>query len=169
MEKKTKDFIFSIVLCALSIYVMVEGVAIYRRVALPPYKITQFSLSPGFLPVILGGVLLLCSLLLFIQSIAGGQGFVGSIKARCIDIGKWFGPALHDKDMYYTIGGVLIMGIYTFVLMTFLPFWIASLLFLVGIMFYLHAQKWWKILLISAGAVGLIVLLFQVVFKAALP
>ncbi len=169
MEKKTKDFIFSFVLMLLGLYVAVGGYMIYRKAALPPYNITQFSVSPGLLSVILGIALVGCSALLCFRSLDRANGFGNALRHRIADIKEWIGPALHDKGYLYTIGGVAIMAAYTFILLTFLPFWIASILFLVGVMLYLHADKFWKIALSSCGAVGLVVLLFQVCFQAVLP
>lgn len=65
--------------------------------------------------------------------------------------------------------GVLIMALYTFVLLSFLPFWLSSLIFMIILMLYLKAESPVKILVISGGAVALIVLLFQVLFRVPLP
>lgn len=169
MEKKTKDFIFSFVLMLLGGYVAVGGYLIYRRAALPPYNISQFRVSPGLLPVILGIALLLCSLLLCVRSLDRSQGVKAALHARIADIKDWLNPALHSKEYLFTIGGVVIMALYTFVLLAFLPFWIASIIFLISVMLYLKADKLWKIVLCSCVAVGLVVLLFQVCFQAVLP
>jgi hypothetical protein len=61
------------------------------------------------------------------------------------------------------------MFIYSYFLVGWLPYWAASLIFLVALMLFLRAAKWWKVIIISLAAVGLIVLLFQVCFNAALP
>lgn|GEM_PF-473293 len=169
MEKKTKDFIFSFVLMILGLYVAVGGYLIYKRAALPPYNITQLNVSPGLLPVILGITLILCSALLCIRSLDRSDGLKDALRHKCADIKGWIDVAFHDKGYLFAIGGVAIMALYTFVLLKFLPFWISSILFLVGVMLYLRAGKFWKIALSSCGAVGLVVLLFQVCFQAVLP
>jgi len=169
MEKQTKDFIFSFILTALSIYVGIGGYAIYRKVARPPFNITVLSISPGFMPIILAVALFFCSILLFLQSLKGKDGKKAVLKARVADISRWMRSALHDKQMFRVVSGILIIACYTYILLHFFPYWLASLLFLVGVMLYLRAGKLWKILLISLGSVGLIFLLFQVCFNASLP
>lgn len=169
MEKKTKDFIFSFVLVILGLYVAIGGYMIYKRAALPPYNITQLSVSPGLLPVILGIALVFCSALLCARSLDRTNGLGDALRHKGADIKEWVDAAFHDKGYLFTIGGVAIMAVYTFVLLKFLPFWISSILFLVGVMLYLRAGKFWKIALSSCGAVGMVVLLFQVCFQAVLP
>ena len=63
MESKTKEMVFSFALIITGIYVAIEGYRIYLRAASAPYFITDFSVSPGFIPVILGIALLLFSVL----------------------------------------------------------------------------------------------------------
>ena len=63
---------------------------------------------------------------------------------------------------------VAVMALFT-MLLRFLPFAIASFIFLVVLMLMLRTAKWWKILLISLITVVAIVLLFQVGFHVRLP
>lgn len=169
MEKKTKDLVFSFVLAILGAYVFIEGLFIYKRAASAPYFITGFSISPGFLPTILGAALFLCSFILAFGSLKGGESirkeFVSQMKAA----GKYFKDNIANREYLFTFGGVVIMAIYTFLLMEILPFWAASIIFLLGLFFYLRAGKWWKIALVSVGAVALTVIVFQYCFNAALP
>ena len=74
-----------------------------------------------------------------------------------------------NVDIAFTIGAVIIMGIYTYVLMELLPFWAATLIFLLAIFFYLRTDKWWKNILVAVLGVIAIVLVFQYCFNAALP
>jgi len=169
MEKKTKDFIFSFVLAALAVYVTAEGYSIYTSVAQPPYNITRFTLSPGFLPVILGVSLFICSLLLFFQTLKGNGTRKQSFILKLRELHAWIGPAIRNRNNLFIAGGIVLIGLYTYVLMGMLPFWLASLIFLVAVMLYLKAARIWKVFLIAGVSVALIIALFQVCFNASLP
>lgn len=71
MTRKLKDFVFSIILILLGSYVIIEGMNIYHKAAQKPYKVTQFTVSPGFLPVLLGIALTFTALILLISSFKG--------------------------------------------------------------------------------------------------
>ncbi|MDD3163633.1 MAG: tripartite tricarboxylate transporter TctB family protein [Sphaerochaetaceae bacterium] len=169
MDTQSKDFIFSFVLIALGIFVLISGIAIFNDAALPPYSVTEFSLSPGFMPVVLGAALLLCSILLFFQSLKGKGSFKAAVCENSRQFANWIKPAFKSQDTIYMAVGILFMFIYSYFLVGWLPYWAASLIFLVALMLFLRAAKWWKVIIISLAAVGLIVLLFQVCFNAALP
>jgi uncharacterized membrane protein len=171
MEKKAvKDFFFSFVLIALGIYCVIEGMRIYRVAAAAPYNITEFTISPAFLPVVLGVSLVLCSLALCIQSLkAGGKSLQENWHTYWMMAKKGLAPALRHRDTVSLVVGLAIIAVYTFLLLGRLPFWAASLLFLVPLMVYLRAAKPWKILVVSCVGIGLVYLLFQVAFKTSLP
>ena len=61
------------------------------------------------------------------------------------------------------------MFIYSYLLLSVLPFWAASLIFLVGIFLYLKAGVWWKSIIVAVAAVVLTVVIFKYCFNAALP
>ncbi len=164
MEMKQKDFNISLVLVGLGLYSTIEGIRMYRKAAKPPYNIENFSISPGFLPTILGALLLLLSIILFVKSIQG-CGFRSQVSA----LFTWSKQAIHDTDIRLMVIGMLIMGIYAYILIGFLPYWLSSVLFLIALMAFLRAAKLWKIILISILSVGLVIVLFQVVFNVSLP
>ena len=83
MTRKLKDFVFSIILILLGSYVIIEGMNIYHKAAQKPYKVTQFTVSPGFMPVLLGIALTITALLLLISSFKGekfGEALAGRKK-----------------------------------------------------------------------------------------
>lgn len=167
MQKKCKDFVFSIVLILLGIYVIIEGFNIYHKAALVPYKITEFSVSPGFLPILLGIALVFCSLILFVQSFKGEKLSV-ALKSRGSEIKDWAKNSVNTNVLNMIVGTV-IMFFYTFFLMEWLPFWAASLIFLLAMFLLFKAGKWWKCVIIAVLTVALIVVLFKYGFGAALP
>jgi len=170
MEKKTKDFVFSFVLVALGIYVVVEGLGIYRYAASAPYNITDFTISPAFLPIILGFALIVCSVMLCFQSLKDGNGTIRTNwKKYWQEVKLWFKPAITNPDTISMAVGLVIIALYTFILLGRLPFWAASFIFLMALMGYLRADKVWKLVIITIAGVGAVYLLFQVAFKTSLP
>jgi uncharacterized BrkB/YihY/UPF0761 family membrane protein len=65
--------------------------------------------------------------------------------------------------------GCIMMFIYTFFLMQWLPFWLASIIFLIAMFLFLRIGKPWKAVVLAVLVVALIVLLFKYGFGAALP
>lgn len=167
MTKKLKDFIFSIVLVLLGAYVTFEGFRIYNKAALKPYKITQFTVSPGFLPVVLGCALVLTAVLLFIQSFKG-EHFKAALRDRKTEFATWTKTAFGENFFRMGIGCVM-MFLYTFFLMEWLPFWAASAIFLLAMFLFLKVGKPWQAVILSGLVVAAIVLLFKYGFGAALP
>ncbi|MBQ8076478.1 MAG: tripartite tricarboxylate transporter TctB family protein [Oscillospiraceae bacterium] len=167
MTKKLKDFVFSIVLILLGIYVIVESLNIYHKAAEKPYKITQFTISPGFLPFLLGIALTLTALILLASSFRGEK--IGeALGNRKTEFVAWTKTAFNADFLNMTIGCVL-MFIYTFFLVQLLPFWLASIIFLVAMFLFLRIGKPWKAVVLAVLVVALIVLLFKYGFGAAMP
>ncbi|ABX40984.1 tripartite tricarboxylate transporter TctB family protein [Lachnoclostridium phytofermentans] len=155
---KQFDFLTSIILMAASIYVIVSGFGIYKKAGEPMY------VSPGLLPIILGFAMILCCIFLMISSLKGS-----SIKSRINELKEWFSANYKEHTIISMIVGTIIMGIYTFVLLSIFPFWLASIIFIAFLMIYLNAASLVKILLTSIGAVGGIILIFQIIFRIPLP
>ena len=167
MAKKLKDFIFSIILILLGSYVIIEGMNIYHKAAEKPYKITQFSVSPGFLPVLLGIALVITSVILLVQSFRG-EKFSEALSCRKTEFTEWAKSAFDSNVLNMAIG-VVMMFFYTFFLMEWLPFWAASVIFLVAMFLFLRIGKAWKAVVLAVLVVALIVVLFKYGFGAALP
>lgn len=167
MTKKLKDFIFSIILILIGSYVIIEGVNIYHKAAEKPYKITQFTVSPGFLPVLLGIALVFASLILLIQSFKG-EKFGEALVNRKNEFSEWTKTAFSENFFRMAIG-VVLMFIYTFFLMEWLPFWAASVVFLVAMFLFLRVGRPWQAVILAALVVALVVVLFKYGFGAALP
>lgn len=169
MNKKAKDFIFSFVLLAVAVYVFVGGLRIYFEAAAIPYRITEFRLSPAFLPVVLGLALCFCAILLCLQSLSGVEDKVSEAKAYWGQFRASLKSLASNKNFLSMVGGTCIIFLYTFILVGLLPYAVASFVFLVALMLFLQATKPVKVVIISAVVVGLILLLFRVAFRAALP
>ena len=157
-NKKHLDLISAIVLAGLSIYVIIDGVRMTEKANVGNL------LSPGLMPIVLGGALLLCSVFLFLQSIKG-VGVAGQLR----NVGVWFREFMGDKLSRSTLVGLVILGVYTYLLLGLFPFWLASLIFLIFLLVYLNAASLVKSAITAFGTVAAIVLLFQYAFHVPLP
>ncbi len=173
MEKKTKDCVFALGLIALGLYVIYESWNMIELASKPPFRIEQFRVSPGMLPMVLGwGLVLFSSVLLATSIRGGGMALLGSHVKTAIQriVGSF-----RNRDMQSMMISTVIMFVYTFVILGLrignwqMPFWAGAILFLLMLIGYLRATKWWTILVCSGVSVALIVLLFEVVFKTSLP
>lgn len=152
------NFISSTLLALLSVAILVGSYGIHVSAGEPLHA------SPALMPGMLGVALLLCSLLLFRQSVReDGLG------TRLSEARAWFGALARHRDTRTTLIGLLMMAIYTFVLVQVLQFWAASLIFTIAMLAFLRAARWHWVLIISAATVGGIVLLFSAVFNIPLP
>jgi len=157
-SKKHFDFLASFVLIALGVYVILAGMGIVKDAG------EIFYVSPGFFPVMLGLVLVLCSFLLLASSLKGA-GF----SQRRKELKVWWQTKVHDPNSIKTLVGIGIMLVYTYGLLRLMPFWLASGIFLVALMLYLRSTSVVRILIISAGSIAAIVVFFQIGFGVPLP
>ncbi len=157
-DKKYIDFMGAVALILFSIAVIVGSILLHQDTG------EVFYLSPGLMPFILGVALLFTSILHLADSLKNGGA-----SARTKEVREWFGRVVRDKTCHGMLIGVLIMAAYIYVLLSFLPFWLSSVIFMVVLMMFLKSASPVRILLISVIAVALIVLLFQVMFRVPLP
>jgi hypothetical protein len=157
-ENKHLDFLTSLGLMGLALFVIFSGRMIYQEAKEPLY------LSPALLPLILGCSLFFCSAVQLAGTLKNSK-----ISNRFQEFGIWLGERRKDPAMPHIFGGILILGTYTFLLLPFLSFWLASSLFLLLLMLYLKATSCWKLLPIIGAVIGGIVLLFRVLFRVPLP
>jgi len=169
LEDKNRDFLISIVLAIVGFYIVFEGIGIYRNGADAPYNITQFSLSPAFLPIILGIILIFLSVLLLIKTLLADGGLYIGLKNQKNKMMQWTAALSTNQDVKSMFVGIVFMGLYIFVLLSFFPFWLSSIIFMIGLLLFLRAAKVWKIILISLLCVFGVILFFQGIFSAPLP
>lgn len=157
-NNKMKDFISSAVIFILSLYVLFEGYNIFTKSGKLLY------LSPALIPLMLGTILLVLSIVLFTGSLKEG-----GLQARAAELKAWSGEVKADPNTMRMLVGVVLMGLYTFVLLGMLPFWLATFLFMLLLMYFLEAGSIVKIVVISVLVTGLVIFLFQVCFRVPLP
>ena len=174
MDRKHVDFLSALIFMGLSVYVIFEGRRYYQ--AIQARGAIVFHESPGFLPVIIGTAMLVCSILLLVRSIKGGAlgENLQKIKTAAVDLVKM--PTIHKA-----IIGCSWMGLYIFVLLRAWGFVTASVIFLVIFMAFLQFEKlrsstkkgifilFAKYTSISVISVGFTYVMFQVIFRVPLP
>ncbi len=167
MEKKTKDCVFALGLLALGAYVIYESWNMLGRAARPPYNVKDFSISPAMLPMVLGfGLVLFCIVLLVSALKGGGEN---RLSAHLSAAGQRFAHAMRQRDTISMIVSTVIMFIYTFYLIGSMPYWLGAAIFLVALMGFLRASRWYIILISSGASIALIIVLFQILFRTTLP
>ncbi|TXK84992.1 tripartite tricarboxylate transporter TctB family protein [Paenibacillus sp. N3.4] len=155
---KHLDFITSICLFLLSVYIIADSLKMIKTVGGPVYS------SPGLLPIIIGSMLMLCTVVLFIKSMKS-VGFMGNLRA----LSEWFRPFIKDTDTRAMLSGIAIIAVYSFVLVPRLPFLLSSIIFMVFLMKVINAGSYLKISLISVSVSASLYILFEIIFKVPLP
>lgn len=158
-DMKHLDFITSIVVMALAVYVAHQSNQFFIR---SPRE--HFYASPGFMPAIIATALFLLGLSLFIQSLKDS-----SIKKNFIRLVEATPNGLKSARFKNTVIGLAIFALYIFVLLRFLPFWLASIIVLFSCFMYLKAAKPLKSAIIAILSAGAIVLIFQELFRVPMP
>jgi hypothetical protein len=153
-------------LCFRDHLAAIDRVLVQQSLSIHHDAQVSWPVSPALLPVFLGGCLLLCSLILLFRSWVGQRlpELVFSVAAH---IRSWFGSA--DSDWQRIVGGIVLLGVYIFVLIPVFEFWLSASLFLLSIFLFLRAAAPWKIVLVTIGSVGGIILLFANIFNVMLP
>lgn len=147
-----------IVLLVVAGYVVWDSTLMAGRVGGPFYT------TPGMLPIVLGLALALTASLLLKRSIRE-EG----LKTTLDNIKNWACVMCKSKTVKEMLLGIVILGVYTFLLVPAFPFWLSGLIFLVFIMGVLNATSLMKSLIISAVTVAAIVVVFEVIFHVPLP
>lgn len=159
MENKTHiDFASSIALGILSVYVILESLRIHADAGEALY------ISPGLMPLILGCGLLACTIFLCIRSVkqAGLELNLSGMKKGAAGFVK-------SQVVLNSFLGLIIMGLYVFVMLERLHFIVATFIFLVAFMLFLKAGHIVKILILTVAVIALTYLVFQRGFGVLLP
>ena len=173
-SRKHADFISSLAFMALSVYVMAEGYSYYQRIQVRGS--TPFYESPGFFPIVIGGALLVCSLMLLARSLKGG-----ALGENIKNIKEGAVVFLKSPTALKAFIGCVWMGLYVYVFLPAFKFRFGSMIFLFGFMLFLQGKKILgsdvktmvvslvKIISISGISVLVTYQLFQVLFRVPLP
>ena len=163
-DREHLDFLTSIILFIVCVVAIILSMGYWKKLG------GAFYASPGFMPTIIAGALIIMAITLFVNSIKGS-----SISERCRQLGAAVPATLHSRGFWRAVIGLAIFAVYIFVLLGRLPFWLASFLVLLAILLYLNFEGKFqfkpvlKLILIAALSIGGIVLLFQVAFSVPMP
>ncbi len=156
------DFLTSIILIIISIAVIITSIGYWQR-----QKVTFYE-SAGFMPVLIAGGLLIMSLRLLREALKqdSAHSFISRLKVS-------FGQTVRSNTVHRAIIGLIIFGIYVFVLLGRMPFWLASFLPLAAVLVFVRydgtLKTALKMILIAALCVAGIVGLFQFAFAVPMP
>lgn len=152
------DFITAIVLILFSIW------AIFKATGYHSYSGPEIYIQPGFTPIVICSFIIVMSLVLLKDSLKGS-----SFKARW----KEFTVALASGVTGYKFKNVVIalgiFALYIYVLLKYLPFWIATFVTIAFTFFYLKAGKPLKLIIIAGISTAMIIIIFQEIFAVPLP
>ena len=151
--------LFCIGLILLGLFVIFEAI----RFSMPYLERGDATLAdmPGLSPIICSVLLILLSLPVIIKSAAAGGRLGYFISAEFMK-GLWGTEA----KIFYTVFGTIIA--YVFLLFPYLPYALATMIFLVSIMALLKLFTWQSIL-VSAVTSGALWFVFGTLFKINLP
>jgi hypothetical protein len=156
--KEHLDFAASVILMAVCLCAIVLSFGYYTR------SKAMFYASPGLMPVIIAGSLFIMSLVLLFKSVKGS-----SVKQRFIQVMKAVPGGLKSKRFRNSVVALGMFGVYIYLLLPLLPFWLSSFIVLLASLLYLKASTVIKCIIIAALSIGGIVLLFQVAFRVPMP
>ena len=120
------------------------------------------------MPVLIAGGLLIMSLRLLREALKqdSAHSFISRLKVS-------FGQTVRSNTVHRAIIGLIIFGIYVFVLLGRMPFWLASFLPLAAVLVFVRydgtLKTALKMILIAALCVAGIVGLFQFAFAVPMP
>jgi hypothetical protein len=152
MSKADRDLLVAWFVIALAIF------TIYASATMPtPRDLIE---SPGLFPGLMGIVLFLFGLSYLIRSFKKGG------RIRLIQLGRSVIPFLKADKSRPILLGVLFPGIYVFIAIPLIGFYISSALFML-VMFYVYVKRWrkWFFLPVSLGITVALYLIFNTLFQ----
>lgn len=156
----TGSFFSSVVLLLVTVFVLQQSADMYADAGVP------LNVSPALMPLFLGCSLLICAVILLRRTLRG-QKIADLFAAIGNEIKRWFES--DQSDWKRVLGGIFLLGAYSFFLIPIFEFWLSTSIFMISIFLFLRAASLWEIGVITAGTVGGIILLFQQIFKVNLP
>lgn len=152
------DFLASLVLMAISAFIMIESLHIFGDVN------EAFYVSPGLLPLFLGLMLMLCAVILFIRCFRTERWSV--IRTNLVE---WLVTFRKSQSTHNMMLGIVLMAVYVFVLIPVINFWIASFIFLFLFMFLFASVSIVTNIIIGLATPAFVYVLFQLIFQVPLP
>ena len=156
------DFLSAIILMIISIAVIITSLGYWKRQRLPFYE------SAGFMAVLIASGLLVMSFRLLKEALVHDQ-----VRQFIKRLSVAFGETVRSNTVHRAMVGLTIFGIYVFVLLGRMPFWLASFLPLAVVLVFVRfdgtLKTAVKMVVIAALCVAGIVGLFQFAFSVPMP
>jgi len=156
------DFITSIILFVVSVATIITSLGYWNEQGL------KFYASAGFMPIIVAGVILVLSLMLFFNSLKES-----SLKQRSTEIKDAFIRTIKSKNFHRAVIGLLICIIYVYFLLGKFLFWFATFVGLAALLIFncreYKLKNILKAIIIAALADGFIIVIFEYVFNVPMP
>lgn len=157
------DFLAGVICFAVSIYVMCKSVTFWKE-----DYVDVFYYSSGLMPMIIGICLCIFSIIYIIRTIKENN-----FKDCLTDLKNFFVEFVKNKQVHKALVGIVIFWIYIFLMLGKMPFWFATFIILSTLLLFINWEKNWRkivnLLIISAASTGMIILIFQVIFKVPMP
>ena len=157
------DLVAGIVTFAVSIYVMIKSITFWKE-----DYVEEFYYSSGLMPMMIGICLFIFSTIYIVRTIRENtlKGCLSDLKNFCVEFVK-------SKNVHKALVGLVIFWIYIFLMLGKMPFWIATFITLSALLLFINWEKSVKkiilLLVISAVATFMIILVFQIIFKVPMP
>ena len=151
MSKHDKDLFVACFVVALAVFVFYASVTMPRR--------GDVVESPGIFPGLMSVVLFIFGVSYLVRSIKRGGGL------KWVQLGRSVIPFFKSRENRPILLGFLSPGIYVFVGIPLIGFYVSSFLFMT-VMFYLYVKKWrrWFFLPVSIGITVSLYLVFNKLF-----
>jgi len=152
MSKIDKDLLVSCFVLALAVFSFYVSAAMET-----PRELIE---SPGVFPGLMSIILFVFGAIYLIRSIRRGGG------VKLIELCRSVIPFFKSQENRPILLGLLFPGIYVFIAIPLIGFYISSALFM-AVMFFLYVKKWrrWILLPVSIGITVTLYLVFTVFFQ----
>ncbi len=152
MSKADKDLLMACFVLALAVFSFYVSAAMET-----PRELIE---SPGIFPGLMSIVLFIFGVFYFVRSIMRGGGM------KVVRLGRSILPFLRSPESRPILLGILFPGIYVFVAIPLIGFYLSSALFM-AVMFYLYVKRWrrWILLPVSIGITATLYFVFTVFFQ----
>lgn len=160
LSKHQGELVLSIIFILGSLWIMYRSVLmsidVYNRTQPDVYTL------PGIFPFIVAVLIILCSVSVILHAVKGGA------RLNFISFER-FRESLKRKDMQVFLVLIGWMMIYVFLLMEYLPFEIATFIFIFFLFRVFKAASLWRSVLISALFSLIVVYFFAVIVRTPFP
>lgn len=155
------DLVSSIVIFGFGLFVLFSGIYI-AFFTTNGTKIWYYS--PGMFPIVVGGVLIVLSIIMFFKKVHEGARFTGFSSGMIKQLAN-------SRKVIRLLLAILLFSVYVFGFLGRIPFVVATFLYLFVTMITFRTKGYavWKLLLISLFTTAIIYVFFGIIAAVPLP